>query len=66
MFVFLQMILPHACDVSLDELLMYLEHDFALAVCCFESNYMKLNTDKCHLIISGNKDESFWADIGND
>ena len=57
---------PHACDISLDELLMCLEHDSALAVCWFESNYMKLNTDKCHLIISGNKHESSWTDIGND
>ena len=56
----------HACDISLDELLMCLEHDSALAVWWFESNYMKLNTDKCHLIISGNKHESFGADIGND
>ena len=56
----------HTCDISLDEFLMHLEHDSALAVCWFESNYMKLNTDKCHLIISGNKHESFWADIGND
>ena len=50
---------PHACDISLDELLMCLEHDSALPVCWFESNYMKLNTDKFHLIISGNKHESF-------
>ena len=57
---------PHACDISLDELLMCLEHDSALAVCWFESNYMKLNTDKCHLIIFGNKHGSLWADIGND
>ena len=27
---------------------------------------MKLNTDKCHLIISGNKHESFWTYIGSD
>ena len=45
---------------------MHLEHDSALAVCWFESNSMKLNTDKCHLIISGNKHESFGADLGND
>ena len=57
---------PHASDISLDELLMRLEHDSALAVCWFESNYMKLNTDKCHLIISGNKHERFWVHIGND
>ena len=50
---------PHACDISLDELLMRLEHDSALAVCWFESNYIKLNTDKCHLIISGNTHERF-------
>ena len=56
---------PHACDISLDELLMSLEHDSALAVCWFESNYMKLNNDKLHLIISGNKHEHFWVDIGN-
>ena len=42
------------------------EHDAALAVCWFESNYLKLNTDKCNFIISGNKYESLWADIGND
>ena len=56
----------HLIDITLDELLMHLEHDSALAVCWFEGNYMKLNTDKCHSIISGNNHESFWADIGND
>ena len=56
---------PHACDTNL-ELLMHLEHDTTLTVCWFESNYMKLNTDKCHLIISGNKHESLWANIGID
>ena len=55
-----------ACDINLDELLMHSEHESALAECWFESNYMKLNTDKCYLIISGNKHESFWAVIGND
>ena len=44
---------------------MCLEHDSALALCWFESNYMKLNTDKCHLTISVDKRASLWADIGN-
>ena len=57
---------PHAYDISLDELLMCLGHDSALAVGWFESNYVRLNTDKCHLIISGNKHEGFWVGIGND
>ena len=30
---------PHACDISLDELLIHLERDSALAVCWFESKY---------------------------
>ena len=34
--------LPHACDISLDEFLVHLENDSALAMCWFESNYMKL------------------------
>ena len=27
---------------------------------------MKLNTDKCHLLMSGSKYEYFWAQIGKD
>ena len=50
--------LSYVCGISLDELLMRLEHDSTLAVCWFESNYMKLNTDNCHLIISCSKHES--------
>ena len=30
-----------------------LEHDSMLAIDCFESNYMKLNDDKCHFLLSG-------------
>ena len=26
-------------------------------------NYIKLNTDKCHLLISGNKNEHIWAKL---
>ena len=51
------------CDISFDELLMFLDHDSALAVCLFESNYMKLNTDKFHLIISSNKHEIFFSAV---
>ena len=27
---------------------------------------MKLNTDKCHLVISGYKHEQVWAQVGGD
>ena len=41
-----------------------LEHDGFLAVEWFENNYMKLNQDKCHLLVAGHKHESVWAKIG--
>ena len=35
-----------------------------LAIRWFENNCMKLNTNKCHLIVSGYKNEQVWANIG--
>ena len=43
-----------------------LEHNSELAIAWFEMNYMKLNTDKCHLLISGNKNEYMWAKLDED
>ena len=37
-----------------------------LAIRCFENNYMKLNTDKCPLIVLGYKHEQVWVSIGKD
>ena len=41
----------HACDSSLDSLVKWVEYDSNLGIECFDSNYMKLNQDKCHLKI---------------
>ena len=41
-----------------------LEYDANIAIEWFESNYMKLNQDKCHLIILDHKFEAVWAKIG--
>ena len=41
-----------------------LEHDRHLAIEQFQSNYMKLNQDKYHLLVSGYKHENIWARIG--
>ena len=57
---------PYVCNENLQQVMTRLEHDTATAICWFESNYMKLNTDKCHLLISGHKYEHMWAKIGND
>ena len=43
-----------------------LENNSELAIAWFETNYMKLNTDKCHLLISGNKNEQMWVKLDRD
>ena len=54
----------HACDSSLEDLVSRLEHDANLAIERFDCDYMKLNQDKYHLIISGHKSEAIWAKTG--
>ena len=54
----------HACDIELNIVLQRLEHDTMIAIEWFEWNYMKLNEDKCHLLIAGNKYEHVWAKAG--
>ena len=54
----------YVCDKDLNILINRLEHDTALAVEWFENNFMKINRDKCHLLVSGNKHETVWAKIG--
>ena len=41
-----------------------LEHDTKLAAEWFQNNYMKLNGNKCHLLVSGHKYETIQAKIG--
>ena len=43
-----------------------LEHDSAIAICWFESSCLKVNTDKRHLLVSVNKNEHMWVELGND
>ena len=42
------------------------EHNSTLAIACFERNYIELNNDKCHLLISRNKNEYLWAKLDQD
>ena len=55
----------YACDKSLESVLQSLEHDSLLAIEWFDNNYMKLNSDKCHLLISGFKHQWHWAQLGD-
>ena len=54
----------YVCDKDLNILINRLEHDTSLAVEWFENNFMKLNQDKCHLLVSRHKHETVWAKIG--
>ena len=54
----------HGCDSGLENFVNWLERDANLPTEWFDCNYMKLNEDKCHLIISGHKSEAIWAKIG--
>ena len=57
---------PYVCDSKLKSVLESLEHNSELAIAWLEMNYMKLNTSKCHLLISGNKNQQMWAKLTRD
>ena len=40
---------PYVCDSNLKSVRETLEHNSELTIAWFEMNYMKLNTNKCHL-----------------
>ena len=48
-------IVTYISDESLENFLKSLEKNSMLAISWFEKIYMKLSTDKCHLIVSGYK-----------
>ena len=58
--------IPYVCDSNLKSVLEKLEDNSQLAVAWLEMSYMKLNTDKCHLLISANKNEYMWAKLDKD
>ena len=55
----------YACDMDLSNLIRKLECDALIAIEWFECNYMKLNNDKCHFIVAGNKHEHLWVNVGD-
>ena len=57
---------PFVCNETFKSVLDKLERNSELVIFWFETNYMKLNTDKYHLLFSGTKYENSWAKIGDD
>ena len=53
-----------ACAKDLKTLISRFQLDSHLAVEWFESNYMKLDQDKWHILVSGYKHENIWPRIG--
>ena len=43
-----------------------LEECSEFVIAWFQNNYMKLNTDKCHLLVVGHKFEHTWVRVGPD
>ena len=54
----------YGCDKDLSSLINRLEHDSLLAIEWLGINHMKLNQEKCHLLVYGHKHENIWARIG--
>ena len=52
---------PFVCDETLENIIYEFERNSELAIVWFENNYMKLNTDKCYLFVSGAKYKHSWA-----
>ena len=48
------------CDLNLEVVLAQ------LVIAWFQNNYIKLNTDKCHLCVAGDKFEHAWVRVGPD
>ena len=48
---------------NLNSLIKRLKHDNLLAIEWFQNNNMKLNQDKCHLLVSGYKHENIWLKL---
>ena len=53
------------CDKSLEVVLHKLESNADNAIQWFQKNHMKMNPDKCNLLIAGHKWEHVWATVGD-
>ena len=55
----------YSCNKDLNTLKSNLEDDSLNAIEWFKNNYMKLNTDKCKLIVAGQKDHKVIIKVGD-
>ena len=56
----------YVCDSNLDNVIARLENDSSIIIQWFANNFMKLNTDKCHLLILGrNSNQHITVNVGD-
>ena len=53
------------CDEKLEVVLLKLENNVETAINWFANNHMKMNPDKCHLLVAGHRWEMVWANISD-
>ena len=56
----------NAFSKDLEELFFNLETDTLSAIIWFQNNYMKINRDKCHFLISANTNEYLYTKVGEE
>ena len=56
---------PNVCDMELKVVLDKLENCSELAIAWFKSNYIKLNEEKCELLVRGDRFEQLWIKVDN-
>ena len=54
---------PHVSGCVLNDVLNLLEQESTILIEWFRDNFMTLNQGKCHLLVSGHKHESVFANI---
>jgi len=57
--------IPHSSGYNLKEVIEDVENDCSILVEWFRDNYLALNADKCHLLVSGFKYEAMYASVGD-
>ena len=56
---------PNASGFNLKDIMTDIEHNCSILVEWFWDNYLTLDTDKCHLIVSGYNYEAIYAKVGD-
>ena len=57
---------PYATNFRLDSLIENIKNDDSILIAWFRDNYLKMNEDKCHLLITNQEEKRVSAIIGKE